>query len=126
MNTNETLNVSSAGQLTISRADLERVLQATKPSSGSITDGQWPRETCGLPRLLAFSIAETADLLSNGLPIAEARSVEKLRRPQVQTHRENGDRAVFERDVKVCVLSLTIQHDPNRPEDVLKVDGWRR
>jgi excisionase family DNA binding protein len=64
MNSNETLNVAITGQLTINRAELERLLQAARPSAEPALQnvGNWPRDVGGLARL-AFTVAETAEVL---------------------------------------------------------------
>jgi len=64
MNSSETLNVAITGQLTISRADLERALQTAIPSPGPALQnvGNWPRDAGKLARL-AFTVAETGEVL---------------------------------------------------------------
>jgi hypothetical protein len=62
--TNDVLNLTISGQVTVNRAELERVLQGTRASSAppGANAVQWPKEAAGLPRL-AFSMAETAEIL---------------------------------------------------------------
>ena len=62
--TNEAVSFTLSGQVTISRAELARMLQMTltsRPTADGVA--QWPPNEAGAPDRLAFSMAETAKIL---------------------------------------------------------------